>query len=158
MNIKFIRLRDDIKLPTRGTSGSAGIDIYLPEDIIIYPFNGLLIKSGLSVIIPNNHALIFFNKSSIALKNVIVGGCVIDEDYTGEIHIHLINNNNHTVHFDKGIKISQLLCINTHNNFGIEESFLDNRITERNNGGIWINRIYMMEKIIAFILMTLLAH
>jgi dUTP pyrophosphatase len=135
MNIKFIRLRDDIKLPTRGTKESAGIDIYLPEDIKIPPFNGLLIKSGLSVVIPEDHALIFFNKSSIALKNVIVGTCVIDADYTGEIHIHLINNNNHTIHFNKGIKISQLLCIKTHNNYGIEELFLDNRITERNDGG-----------------------
>ena len=111
MNIKFIRLRDDIKLPTRGTSGSAGIDIYLPEDIIIYPFNGLLIKSGLSVIIPNNHALIFFNKSSIALKNVIVGGCVIDEDYTGEICLPLINNNYYVVKLARGTRISQALCI-----------------------------------------------
>lgn len=40
-------------------------------------------------------ALVAFNKSGVATKKgLVVGACVVDEDYLGEIHISLINTSN----------------------------------------------------------------
>ena len=123
----------DVKTPTRGTAMSAGIDLYIPneffikkeEDLISAPTYGkdiqtlklepgesVLIPSGIRVKVPKNRALIAFNKSGVAVKkNLMVGACVIDEDYTGEIHIDVKNVGNKETWIQAGEKIIQLLCI-----------------------------------------------
>ena len=50
------------------------------------------IPSGVRVKIPDGYCLIGFNKSGVAAKhNLVIGACVVDENYTGEFHIHLFN-------------------------------------------------------------------
>lgn len=97
--MKYIKIRD-VKSPTRGTPHSAGIDFYIPnewnegEPYQLGPGRSLLIPAGVKLKVPNGHALIAFNKSGIATKKgVIVGACVVDEDYQGELHLHIINTN-----------------------------------------------------------------
>ena len=52
----------------------------------------LRIKSGIKVNVPQGYALIAFNKSGISTKlGLIVGACVIDSGYQGELSIHIIN-------------------------------------------------------------------
>tara|TARA_R110000787_G_scaffold97665_2_gene201294 strand:+ start:2623 stop:3072 length:450 start_codon:yes stop_codon:yes gene_type:complete len=107
----------DVKTPTRGTSKSAGIDLYIPEKLFaggectILPGQALKIPSGLKVRVPENHALIVFNKSGIALKGLQVGACVIDEDYQGEIHLHVTNTSLNPVSVTNGQKLVQVLLI-----------------------------------------------
>ena len=92
--MKFLKIRP-VKDPTRGTSKSAGIDLYIPFEITtieLKPGESTLIPSGLKVDVPKNHVFVAMNKSGIATKKGLsVGACVIDEDYQGEIHIHLTN-------------------------------------------------------------------
>ena len=91
--MKIVKVRK-VKTPSRGTSKSAGIDFYMPEDkeILIYPEDSRKIYSGIFAKVPEGMVLVFFNKSSVAAdKNLIVGACVVDEDYQGEIIIHLFN-------------------------------------------------------------------
>lgn len=91
---RYVRIRD-VKAPTRGTSRSAGLDFYIPNDyhtVKIYPRQSANIPSGLKVRLPEGMALVMFNKSGRAVKNSLqVGACVIDEDYTGEVHLHVVN-------------------------------------------------------------------
>ena len=112
--MKVQRVRT-VKLPTRGTPKSAGLDFYVPddyEDHCISPGQSVLISSGIRVEVPEGYALIAFNKSGIAVKkHLYVGACVIDEDYQGEIHIHLTNVGSTYVHIHPGDKIAQFILL-----------------------------------------------
>lgn len=125
MNIFKIR---DVKTPTRGTNGSAGIDFYIPNEFYIKrgdnlwrvqggehaipPGGSILVPSGIRANVPEGHALIAMNKSGVAVrKNLMVGACVIDEDYTGEIHIDIKNVGRNRSYVKAGEKIIQLLCM-----------------------------------------------
>lgn len=113
MKIKRIR---DVKLPTRGTPGSAGIDFYMPNSpfspIVIPPGEAAVIPLGVKVEIPKGHVLIAFNKSGVAInKHLYVGACVIDEDYQGEIHAHLTNIGKTEVSIYSGEKIVQFILL-----------------------------------------------
>lgn len=97
--MKYTKTRD-VKSPNRGTSQSAGIDFYIPNDwnggqeMHLQPGGKILIPSGIKVNVPAGYALIAFNKSGVASKKgLIVGACVIDEDYQGEVHLNIINTN-----------------------------------------------------------------
>ena len=112
--MKYTRIRN-VKNPTRGTPGSAGIDFYVPEDFnraIIDPGMALNIPSGLKVKIPEGHALVMMNKSGVATKqNLVVGACVVDEDYQGEIHLHVINAGSTRQIIEPGQKLVQGLIL-----------------------------------------------
>ena len=114
MNVRILKIRD-VKTPSRGTSGSAGLDFFVPNDWkqqSIAPGTGLNIPSGIRAIIPQGHALIAFNKSGIAVKNKLqVGACVVDEDYTGEIHLNVINIGNGVQEINPGMKLTQFLLV-----------------------------------------------
>ena len=52
------------------------------------------------------------NKSGVALKKgLVVGACVVDSDYQGEIHLHLINTSDKPVRIQPGDKLTQFLLI-----------------------------------------------
>jgi dUTP pyrophosphatase len=112
--MKFVKVRE-VKSPNRGTSESAGIDLFIPNDFPetnISPGDSVCIPAGLKVKIPTGHALIAMNKSGIAMKrNLLVGACVIDEDYQGEIHIDLKNVGSEPQILSPGDKITQVLCL-----------------------------------------------
>jgi dUTP pyrophosphatase len=111
----IIRKTRDVRTPSRGTQFSAGIDFYVPYDqpqMFLEPSQSVLIPSGIKCDVPDNYALIAFNKSGIATKKqLIAGACVVDSDYTGEIHLHLINLSKTTVLIEPGEKILQFILI-----------------------------------------------
>ena len=41
----------------------------------------------------------------------MVGACVVDSDYQGEIHLHLINASNKPVSIEPGDKLTQFLLV-----------------------------------------------
>lgn len=131
--IYFTKIRD-VKIPQRANQHDAGIDFFIPYftdefledlteknpqlDIHIYqnqiaiPTNQrILIPSGIRVWIEDkNSALIANNKSGIATKKgLIFGASVVDADYTGEIHLSLINVSPHTQYIQEGEKIIQFI-------------------------------------------------
>ena len=123
--LKITKVRD-VKTPTRGTSGSAGIDFYVPNDYpahlcTVQPGDRYFIPSGIKANVPDGFALVAFNKSGVALrKQLIVGAAVVDTDYQGEIHLHLINSSNIAVEIQPGEKLTQFLLLPV-NHCGIQE-------------------------------------
>lgn len=105
----------DVKEPSRSTSGSAGLDFYLPEDAgptVVPARKDVLIDSGIKFIIPHPYALICFNKSGISTnKKLVTGASVVDEDYRGTVHIHLFNMSDEDVILKPGEKIAQFIKI-----------------------------------------------
>jgi dUTP pyrophosphatase len=129
----------NVKTPSRGTPESAGIDFYVPsdsEDIALKPGESALIPSGIKVQVPRGYALIAFNKSGVATKQGLsVGACCVDEDYEGEVHLHMINTSDKDQVIASGQKLVQfiLLPVNYDNVEEVHE--LPSRNTLRGSGG-----------------------
>lgn len=140
--MKILKIRD-VKTPNRGTSTSAGIDFYIPNDqttLTIKPGESAFIPTGIKVSIPIGHALIAFNKSGVAVKKkLLVGACVIDEDYQGEMHIDVKNVGLDDVTLEPGDKIMQFICLPVNYVDVDEVSSLDELygaiVSERGTGG-----------------------
>lgn len=136
MNIQKTR---NVKTPSRGTNLSAGLDFFVPEDypgVVLKPNESVLIASGIRAHVPSGYALIAFNKSGVAVKQGLsVGACVVDEDYEGEIHLHLINTSNAVTEIKAGQKLTQfvLVPVSYMDVHVLEE--LPERNTERGAGG-----------------------
>lgn len=79
--------------------------------IDIAPHNRVLIPSGIKTWIePKDSALIATNKSGIATKKgLVVGATTIDADYTGVIHLSVINTNDTSISIACGEKLIQFL-------------------------------------------------
>lgn len=118
--------------------------------IYIKPHQSVLVPSGIKTDILkscdglglideiNNVALIAFNKSGVATsKQLVVGACVVDSDYQGEIWIHVINTSDRTVTLNENDKIVQFLAIPILglNPVEKEEKELFVADTERKDGG-----------------------
>ena len=106
----------DVKSPVRGTEKSAGIDFFVPNNFpgthFLTQGQDLTIESGIFAKVPKGYVLIVKNKSGIATKHGLqVGACVIDEDYQGEVIIHVRNIGLDVATIDPGQKIVQMLLV-----------------------------------------------
>lgn len=112
-NILNIYKTKNVKTPQIGTDGSAGIDFFVPNDFettIVEPQHDIKINLGIVTEFKKGYALIAYNKSGIATKHkLIVGACVVDSDYRGDIHAHLINTGVEPVLIEPGMKIVQFI-------------------------------------------------
>ena len=133
----------NVKTPTRGTVGSAGIDFYVPEDYpedlcSIEPGERFLIPSGIKVDVPDGFMMVALEKSGVALKkSLIIGAKVIDSDYQGEIHLHLINAGTKKANIKRGEKLVQFVLVPASHCPIIERNpeELYSSISERGTGG-----------------------
>ena len=110
MDLSFIKTKE-VKSPVRGHPSDAGIDFFIPEDfetITLFPGDDILIDSGIKVLVPREYALIFKEKSGVAVKKKLtLGASVIDSDYRGVVHFHLFNNGTEPQTISAGEKIVQ---------------------------------------------------
>lgn len=154
--MKITKIRE-VKTPTRGTECSAGLDFYVPAGIrlCMLPGDDVLIPSGIKVEVPHGYALIAHNRSSMATSTramkyaglkgnpnstrgcVVVGACVVDEDYQGEIYIHLINVGRCAETIIAGMKVVQLVLtpVSYEGVEVVDEEELFNKASERGKGG-----------------------
>ena len=108
MKIKIEVLHKDLPLPKFSTKGSAGVDFYAPRDVVIPPYESVLVPLGIKVELPEGICIIMKEKSGIAVKKQLsIGACVIDSDYRGELHAHFFSHNNQQVVLPKHTKIIQ---------------------------------------------------
>lgn len=108
------KLRDGAKLPTYGSAGAAGADLYacLEEAVTIAPGETAFIPTGLSMAIPAGFAGLIYARSGLACKQGLapankVG--VIDSDYRGEFLVALHNHSNTVRTVAHGDRIAQLV-------------------------------------------------
>lgn len=110
------------------------------KSITLYHNESVLIPCGIKVRLPKGHALIFMNKSGVASKkHLVVGACVVDENYTGECHINLHNVGTTAVTLVPGEKIVQGLVIPINycevEETGSEEELYQDFNSDRGAGG-----------------------
>lgn len=118
LKLRVKLLSQDAKMPTRGTSESAGYDLYATEDVVIENQKSVLVHLGVAVEIPKGYVGLLFARSGLAnKKHLRPSNCVgvIDSDYRGEVMISLYNDNYHTIHneqvIQKGDRIAQLVIL-----------------------------------------------
>ena len=103
-----------VKTPTR-TGRNAGFDFYVPnyyKPQSLLSMRNIVVPSGIKVRLPRNHVLIAFNKSGMAVKyGLHVGACVVDENYTVEIHLDIHNMSTQSFLIRPGMKLMQFVLI-----------------------------------------------
>lgn len=114
MKVRIKKLNERAVIPTYGSAGSAGGDLYSAEenDITIAPGQTAFIGTGLAVEIPQGLVGLVYARSGLACKKGLapankVG--VIDSDYRGEIKVALYNHGKEPQTVAKGERIAQLV-------------------------------------------------
>ena len=139
MELKIKRLTETAVLPTRGTVGSAGYDLYadIDADITINPREIVKVKTGIAIALPSaDFGAFIFARSGLAIKHGISpANCVgvVDSDYRGEIMVGLTNLSNEPYTITKGERIAQMIIMPVVCPSLLEVSSLDD--TERGAGG-----------------------
>ena len=111
-SIRFKKLDPDAKLPTKGSDGAAGLDLYSLDTAVIYPGEVCNIRSGLAVEIPRGYFGAIYARSGLSAIHGIrlandVG--IIDSDYRGQIGIPLYNDSGKMYKIHKGDRVAQII-------------------------------------------------
>ena len=112
MIIEYTKTRDSAHSPQRANPSDAGLDVFYsatePQEIIaVHPNTSMLVPTGLRFGVPHGYMLEVKNRSSVAAKLNLVGACVIDSGYDGEVFINLHNIGTETQEIEAGTKIAQ---------------------------------------------------
>lgn len=137
--MKYKRLTDNAKLPTRADEGSAGYDLYGNNTyrIEILPHKTVKVGTGIAMETPRGTFGAILPRSGIATKRGLrpanTPGC-IDPSYRGEIIVALHNDTDEPQFVEPGERIAQLIFIPFGNILNWEE--VDELSeTERGDGG-----------------------
>ena len=127
---------DDIVLPKRATTGSAGYDFTSPIDFIIKPGEMIKIPSGIRCYIEEGYVLNIYPRSSLGFKYQMTLANttgIIDADYynalnEGHIIVALVNRGDKDIIIKKGDRFVQGIFLKFYT--AIEEE-----VTNKRQGG-----------------------
>lgn len=114
VEVKIKKISPNAVLPTYGTENAAGADLSacLFAPITIDPGQTFVVKTGLTMEIPEGYVGLIYARSGLATKRGLapsnkVG--VIDSDYRGEIMVALYNQSELPQKIEPGERIAQLV-------------------------------------------------
>ena len=114
MKINIKKLDENAIIPTYGSKGAAGADLYalLPDTLTINSGETVLVRTGIAMEIPEGFVGLVFARSGLSTKKGLapankVG--VIDSDYRGEIKVPLFNQSSVPQVVEKGERIAQIV-------------------------------------------------
>lgn len=142
MTTVFVKkIHPKAKEPQRANLADAGADVfYCGEDQVeIGPAETALLGTGLQVATPLGWVCEVKNRSGMAAKNqLIVGACVIDSGYAGEVKINLHNVGKTQKVIKPGDKIAQILFYRVElpqfELLSLEEELYSKTLTTSNRG------------------------
>lgn len=110
-HLKVKLARADSRPPKVATMGSAGMDLFLDEDVVIFPDQlPKLVGVGIHAEIPPGYVGIVALRSGINDLTMINGVGIIDSDYRGEIKLKL-SAIDHVVTHVRGERLAQMIII-----------------------------------------------
>jgi dUTP pyrophosphatase len=112
MNIDIKKLRSDAKLPVRANPSDAGADVFFCGDlpITLTTNESCILGTGLQIATPYGYVTEVKNRSGMAAKkSLVVGACVIDSGYEGELMVNLHNIGTKPQVIKNGDKIAQII-------------------------------------------------
>tara|TARA_R110000824_G_scaffold165018_1_gene341527 strand:+ start:246 stop:704 length:459 start_codon:yes stop_codon:yes gene_type:complete len=116
MIIEYHRVHLNAHPPTRSHPSDAGLDVYFsPKErkpISIQPGESTILATGLKFGVPHGYMLEVKNRSSVAAKrSLIVGACVVDSGYDGELFVNLHNIGTEAQVIESHTKIAQVVMV-----------------------------------------------
>lgn len=110
MNVQL--LKENAKLPTRGSDEAAGLDLYSTESYAIKPGEVAKVSTGIAIELPINTFGGIYPRSGLATKRGLrLCNCVgvVDSDYRGEVIVPIYNDSNCTQMIEAGERVAQLI-------------------------------------------------
>lgn len=115
--LKIKKLNEKAVLPTRGSEGAAGLDLYacMDEPVTIEPRGLYKIPTGIAIELPGRNTVgLVFGRSGLGVKHGItlpnaVG--VIDSDYRGELLVGITNLSDAPYTIQPGERCAQLVVM-----------------------------------------------
>lgn len=117
--VEFKRLHDGVQLPERKTGGSAGYDLYVPDNVVIEPGRNI-VKMGFAMAMPHGMYARIKARSGFSVKgfydddgcgrydaDVIEG--TVDSDYRGEVGVIVKSFEKIPFMVKKGTRIAQMI-------------------------------------------------
>jgi dUTP pyrophosphatase len=102
-------------MPERAHAGDAGYDLRSVEEAELEPGGRALVRTGISVAIPEGYAGLVLPRSGLAVRHgisLVNTPGLIDSGYRGEIQVPLINHDpEETFLVEKGTRIAQLVFV-----------------------------------------------
>ena len=134
MKIKAKRLSDTAKLPTYGSEKAACCDLYCDlrvdqcidlnpanvdfkhmeysgdcfDRVHIAPHETIKLPTGWAFQPPEGYMLQLLQRSGLASKGLIPLGGILDEDYTGEVIVIMLNTTDNYLSINNGDRIAQM--------------------------------------------------
>lgn len=128
------KTREEAIVPSRGSMGSAGLDLFCMEDITVRHNNITTVNTGISVQLPFRTVGLIWPRSGHAKRNGIqVLGGVIDWDYRGAIQVMLTKSTQGHVTIARNTAIAQMIIQDFRVLHHVETDTLDD--TERDEDG-----------------------
>ena len=115
MQVPFRRLLPEAQAPARAHAGDAGYDLRSVEGLDLPPGGRALVRTGISLAIPDGYAGLVLPRSGLAVRHGVAPvntPGLIDSGYRGEIMVPLINHDREeTFRVEKGMRIAQLVLV-----------------------------------------------
>jgi dUTP pyrophosphatase len=126
-------------MPERAHLGDAGYDLRSVERTDLAPGARALVRTGISIAIPEGYAGLVLPRSGLAVKHgisLVNTPGLIDSGYRGEIRVPLINHDRkETFLIEEGTRIAQLVLVRAAAAFFAEVEFLESAADGRSEGG-----------------------
>ena len=111
VDVKFVRLDENAKAPTRAHDTDAGWDMYASQSLNLEPFTYGAIKTGLAFEIPTGWHVQIHTRSSYAKAGIRCHLGIVDAGYRGELKVIIHNHTNQFVNIKKGDRFCQLIFL-----------------------------------------------
>ena len=124
---------------------SAGLDLYNSgEDTTVMPslsnIKGVMISTGLHVFTPKGYVTLIKERGSVTKTPLKYRAGVVDEGYTGEIFVNLVNISNEEYTIKKGqklpVQIIVVKCDNQYSEIDKEEYLNLSHLSQRKSGKV----------------------
>jgi dUTP pyrophosphatase len=139
MRVPFRRLYPEAWMPERAHAGDAGYDLRSVEDVSLPPGGRALVRTGISLAIPDGYAGLVLPRSGLAIKHGVAPvntPGLIDSGYRGEIMVPLINHDpQETFRVERGMRVAQLLLTRAEDALFAEVEMLEAGTDGRGEGG-----------------------
>ena len=110
VKLPCLKLLPTACMPTHATSKSVGLDLYSSTNVLIPAHDKILVDLGIAFQIPMGYYGRIASRSGLAIHHHIhVGAGVIDPDYTGSVHVLLMNLSPQDHVIEKNHHIAQMI-------------------------------------------------
>ena len=115
MKLRFRRLSEAARAPTRAQEGDAGYDLHAAETVTLAPGARAGVGTGIAIALPAGHAGLVLPRSGLALRHgigLVNAPGLIDAGYRGELRVLLLNTDPREP-FDVAVgdRIAQLVVV-----------------------------------------------